>query len=154
LLAKDDARAALLDKPPPVRPEVPIISNPFSFACAGERLARAGSGPDRAIVWPSGHPQRERPSSNPGKKVALLEIGKLNWSDILDFPPIDNPIRYLPFIDQCFYPIRSKCVWLVVVRLHQPPSTDGPPPPLASPPAALGPPTAPSHTNSSPGWTL
>jgi len=41
LLASNDPRPAVLDKPMPVRPKVPLISKPFSCACRGERLAWA-----------------------------------------------------------------------------------------------------------------
>jgi hypothetical protein len=41
LFAKDDCRLALLDEIVEVRPEVPLVIKPCSFACRAERLARA-----------------------------------------------------------------------------------------------------------------
>jgi hypothetical protein len=40
LLSKDDCRLALADEVVPMRPEVPLVSNPRSSACRAERLAR------------------------------------------------------------------------------------------------------------------
>jgi hypothetical protein len=57
LLAKDDVRAALLDEMMERGPKVPLVIEPAAFACRAERLARAASGPDRAIVRPSGKTQ-------------------------------------------------------------------------------------------------
>jgi hypothetical protein len=54
LLAKDDWRSALADEPVERRPKVPLISKPCAFACRAERLAWAGTRPDRAVVGPSG----------------------------------------------------------------------------------------------------
>ena len=53
LLAKDDCRPALGDEVEPVRPEVPLVSKPFSSACRVERLAGARTCPDRPVVRPS-----------------------------------------------------------------------------------------------------
>jgi hypothetical protein len=43
LLANRDRRAALFDEIVKCGPEVPLVIKPLSFACLGERLARAGS---------------------------------------------------------------------------------------------------------------
>jgi len=39
LLAKDRVRSLVFNVPEPMGPKVPLVSKPFSFACAGERLA-------------------------------------------------------------------------------------------------------------------
>jgi hypothetical protein len=41
LFSSDDWRAALLDEVMGRGPKVPLVSKPTSFACRGERLARA-----------------------------------------------------------------------------------------------------------------
>jgi hypothetical protein len=76
----------------PVRPEVPLVSNPFSFACVAERLARARTCPDRTVVVPTRTSERVTPDSNPCKEVALSKFKKFFWSDITDAPSIDNTI--------------------------------------------------------------
>lgn len=57
LFAKDMLRSALADEVEEVRPKVPLVSKPITFACRAERLARAGTGPDWFIVRPSGEAQ-------------------------------------------------------------------------------------------------
>src|SRR3954471_12390147 len=69
LFTKEDWRLALGDEMEPRRPKVPLVSSPFSFACRAERLARATSGPDWSVVWPSGASQSVAPNSDPGKEV-------------------------------------------------------------------------------------
>jgi hypothetical protein len=59
LLSKDCCRSALLDEPLERGPQVPLVIKPSAFACRAERLARAGSSPDRFIVGPSGLSQGE-----------------------------------------------------------------------------------------------
>jgi hypothetical protein len=50
LLSKDDWRAALADEVMPVGPQVPLIIKPASCTCRAERLARAASCPNGAII--------------------------------------------------------------------------------------------------------
>jgi hypothetical protein len=84
LLAKDDCRATLLDEPVPVRPEVPLVVKPIALACRAERLAGARSGPDGAIVSPSGRAEGEGPHSDSGEEMALSKSSKLVWGDVTD----------------------------------------------------------------------
>jgi hypothetical protein len=73
LLSKEDWRASDLDKASKFGPEVSLVSKAFSFSGDGERLAGAGAGPDRTVLWPSGEVQGERPSSEAGEEVAASE---------------------------------------------------------------------------------
>lgn len=71
LLSKNHCRAALFDEVVPRRPEVPLVIKRKSFACRAERLARAGTGPNRSVIWPAGTPQRVRPDADTGEEMAL-----------------------------------------------------------------------------------
>jgi hypothetical protein len=89
LLSKDRWRSALFDEVKPVRPEVPLVSHPFSRACTAERLARTRSRPDWSVVFPSRLSEGTTPDSNSCEEVTLSKFIKLFWFDI----------RYTPFID-------------------------------------------------------
>jgi hypothetical protein len=71
LLSHDDRGAAGANEPMELGPEVTGIVCTGSFACDGEGLAWARSGPDGAVVWPSGETQGVPPPADPGKEVAL-----------------------------------------------------------------------------------
>jgi hypothetical protein len=118
LLSKDDCRAALADEPVEVRPEVPLVSKPSSFACRAERLARTGTSPNRSIVWPAGAAKRERPDADTGKEMALGEVLQVGGVYILDAPCVDFAGRYVARGDQVAQPLGRVCVNLVVVGGH------------------------------------
>lgn len=84
LLTNDDCRATLADEPMPVGPEVPLVVKPIAFACRAERLARAGAGPDRTVVGPSGRAEGEGPDADSGEEMALSKSSKLVWGDVTD----------------------------------------------------------------------
>jgi hypothetical protein len=77
LLAKDDWRAALRDEVVECGPEVPLVSKRSSLACRAERLAGAGTGPNRSVVRPAGEPKRGRPAADAGEEVALGVAGEV-----------------------------------------------------------------------------
>jgi hypothetical protein len=89
LLTKDRCRSALADEMEPCRPQVPLVSKPLSPACLAERLARAGSGPDGAIVGPAGASEGVGPDADAGEEVALSVSHKFRWYNIPDIPLID-----------------------------------------------------------------
>jgi hypothetical protein len=70
LLSKDDWRAALLDEPSKIRPEVTRIGLGKALSGRGKRLAGTRSGPDGAIIGPSRPPEREGPSADSCEEVA------------------------------------------------------------------------------------
>lgn len=127
LLSKNDWRAALFDEVVPRRPEVPLVIKRKSFACRAERLARAGTGPNRSIVWPAGMPQRVRPDADAGKEMALgvwLEIAGVYilyvsfiyvaWRDMAGGYQVPQPrgcvlVDFVVVGGQFFPP--SRCVW-------------------------------------------
>jgi hypothetical protein len=86
LLAKYCCRFALADEVVPGRPKVPLVSKTSSFACRAERLARAGTGPNRSIIWPSGAAKGVGPHTDSGEKVALCVSAEVARSNILDAP--------------------------------------------------------------------
>jgi len=61
---------------------MPIISSSGAFARDRERLAGRAACPDGPVVGPLGEPERARPSSEPGKEVALCEPSKVVGSNI------------------------------------------------------------------------
>ena len=77
LFAKDDRRSDGGNEPKEVRPQMPWIVGPKSFSRNAERLARAGAGPDGAVVEPSGETQGVRPSADPGEEVRLREASEV-----------------------------------------------------------------------------
>jgi hypothetical protein len=72
---------------------VPLVSKPISFACRAERLAWAGSGPDRAVVGPAGGAKSPRPSSDAGEEVSLSVPCEVARRDINDGPIVDVTVR-------------------------------------------------------------
>jgi hypothetical protein len=84
LLSKDDARLALADEPGPSRPQVALVSSPAAFACRGERLARAASGPDWFIVPPSSFAECVTPHADTGEKMTLSVSFQVAGRHVLD----------------------------------------------------------------------
>jgi hypothetical protein len=119
LLAKDDCRATLSDEVEEGRPKVPLVSKPSSFARRAERLARATTCPDFAIVWPSGPPQGVAPDTDSCEEVALSVGLEVIWRDIFDASFIHITGSDVPGFDQVAQPFRRIWVKLVVVSRHQ-----------------------------------
>lgn len=119
LLTKDNARSALGDEPMEGRPEVPLVSKPCSLACAAERLARAGPGPDRPVVWPPRLPERIGPDPDPGEEVALREPFEFARSDIKNTPLVNFTVGYEAGSYQVAQPLGCIRIDLVIVRRHQ-----------------------------------
>jgi hypothetical protein len=115
LLAKDRCRSALSDEPFPRGPKVPLVSKPIAFACRAERLARTGTGPDGAVVTPSGKAQRIGPETNPGEKVTLGISGKVVWCDIFNAPGVHIASHNVTFHDENLQNPCSERVDLVVI---------------------------------------
>lgn len=92
LLAKDRdiSWLASLDEVEPMRPKVPLIGEPIPFACCGERLARAATGPRWPIVRPSGFSQCVAPDTDAGEHVDLGERLKFLGRHISDISLVDD----------------------------------------------------------------
>jgi len=65
-----------------VGPQMPCIIDTGSFAGDRERLTRAGAGPDRPVVGPSGEAQGCTPSAKSGEEMGLREADKVGRSKI------------------------------------------------------------------------
>jgi hypothetical protein len=65
---------------------VPLVSKPCSFACRGERLARATSGPQGLVISVSGESSGVAPDPDSGKEVTLGVSHNVVWNNILDAP--------------------------------------------------------------------
>jgi hypothetical protein len=118
LLSKDDCRLALADEVVPMRPQVPLVSNPRSSACRAERLARTGSGPNRAVVGPSCEPEGEAPAADPREEVALSVSTQSSWVHVSDVRLIYVSIRDQAALDEFSQPRSRLRVDLVVVGSH------------------------------------
>jgi hypothetical protein len=114
LFASDLLRLALLDKPLPSGPKVPLVSKPISFACRAERLAWAATGPDRMIVGPSGAAQRIAPDADAGEEVALNKSGKVGWSNVTNVPFVHDAGSDVARSDKLAQPGRGEWINLVV----------------------------------------
>jgi hypothetical protein len=115
LFPKDDARATLAEEPVPSRPEVPLVSKPAAFACLAERLAWAGSGPDRPIVGPAGPAEREAPKPDAGEEMALGVASQIVGADVPDVPCIDVSGSNQSICDEGAQPFRRKRIALIIV---------------------------------------
>jgi hypothetical protein len=99
LFSKDNRRMALFNEVKPGWPQVPLVSNPSSFACRAERLAGARACPDFAIVRPPGSAESVTPHPDSGEEVTLFESFKVWWNDILDAPLVYFSRRYVAGFD-------------------------------------------------------
>jgi hypothetical protein len=118
LLSNDDCRAALVDEPEPGGPKVPLVIKPCAFACRAERLARAGAGPDGAVVGPSGGAECVTPDADAREKMALSVRPEIGWRDIFDAPGINVAGRDLPSLNQFAQPRCRKRVDFIVIGCH------------------------------------
>lgn len=82
LLAKDCDRAMLGNELEPRRPQVAGVVGSFTFPRRAEGLARAGAGPDGAVVGPSGLTEGVTPDADSGEEVALGESSEVVGSNI------------------------------------------------------------------------
>nr|WP_236672118.1 hypothetical protein [Croceicoccus sp. YJ47] len=114
LLSKDACRTALVDEPEPVRPKVPLVSNPFSCACRAERLAWAGSGPDGAVVAPSCASKGVGPYADSSEEMALNKSGEVVRSYVTNIPFIDDAGGNVASGDKVAQPLGGNGVDLVV----------------------------------------
>lgn len=115
LLSKDDCRAALFDEVMPRRPQVPLVSKPSSFACRAERLAGAGTGPNRSIIWPAGAAQRVGPDADAGKPVTLRVAAHVVGVHVLDAAFVNVARGDVSCGNEVAEPLRCIGVDLVVV---------------------------------------
>jgi hypothetical protein len=119
LLAKDDVRAALGDESPKRRPEVARVVFAEALPGDGERLARAGAGPDWLIVGPSGETESEGPAGNSGEEMALGVSNKVVCIQFLDWGFVHVAGRDFASMDKAAEPLRGVGVDFVV-KVHRP----------------------------------
>jgi hypothetical protein len=99
LLPKDLLRAALLDEPVELGPEVAMIGGAFALARTRERLAGTTSRPNRSVVRPAGEAQGIAPASNAGEEMTLGIAANVVCSDIYDAPLVYVAISNQPGFD-------------------------------------------------------
>jgi hypothetical protein len=102
LFSNDDCRLALADEVPESGPQMPLVSKPSSVACRAERLARAGTRPNRSIIWPAGGTKRVGPDTDAGKEMALGKSKQVVGSHIENAPSVDNARRNVAGFDEVF----------------------------------------------------
>lgn len=120
LFAKNDDRFALFDEVVECWPQVPLVIKPSAFACRAERLARAGTSPNRSVVTPPGLSQCVAPHSAAGKKVALGKSAQVAGVHIFNAPFINDTWRNMSGINQVTQPLRCVRVYFVVIGGHTP----------------------------------
>lgn len=95
LLSKDRWRMALGDEASPLGPEMALVGFTFAAARLRERLAGAGTGPDRPIGGPPSELKGKRPSADTSKEVAgRCTVG---GAEVLDRLLIYVPQRQMAF---------------------------------------------------------
>lgn len=94
---------------------MPLVVGAGALAGDRERLARAGAGPELAVVGPAGESSGERPASDAGEKVALSKPGKVICSDVDDGSFIHFSCRNQARGHEVAKPLRGVGVELVVV---------------------------------------
>ena len=82
LFSHPDSGPSGTDEAKLVGPQVPFVVGAGSLASDRERLAGAASGPQFAVVGPTGESGSERPSSNSAEPVALHEVFNVFWLNI------------------------------------------------------------------------
>ena len=91
LLSKEDCRAALADEFVPDGPQMALVVEAFAFTGGAERLARAGSSPNRSGVVPSGTSECVTPTPDAGEEVALRVSSQVVGSNVDNASLIDIP---------------------------------------------------------------
>jgi hypothetical protein len=99
LLPEYRFRTAALDEPEELGPEVPLVFFTRSLSGRTERLTRAGTGPDGAVVGPTGESEGVGPSENSAEEVALNKSSKVSCVHLLDWPLIHFSIRHQAGLD-------------------------------------------------------
>ncbi len=126
LLSKDRCRAPLRDEVMEGGPEMPLVIKPSARACRAERLARAGTGPNRSVIGPAGTPQGQAPYSDAGEEVALGESAQVGGVNIFNAPFVHHPWRDVPGSDEVAQPLSRVLIDLVVVSGHGSRNAKGP----------------------------
>ena len=118
LFAKHDWRAVLSDEMEPMGPKMPLVNDPCSSACRGERLAWAAPCPDWFVVGPSCEPESVGPHGDTREEVALVVPFEIVWPDITYIPPVHIAVRNEAPKHEVLYPFSSVWINLVVIRSH------------------------------------
>lgn len=118
LFSKDDCRSALGDKASEDGPQMPLVCEPDLLSCRGKRLAGARASPNRSVIWPSGQPESEGPSSDASKEVALGVPTEVAGSDIDDRSLVNVSCWDVPGGGKIAEPLCGMWVFLVVIGSH------------------------------------
>lgn len=108
LFTHDDRGPDGSDEAKEVGPQMPWIVLPKSFSCDRERLARAGAGPERRVVRPSGHTRGDGPKPSSSKEVSLSKSRNVFWINVSDGPFIDDTVSDNSILDETFEDMRSR----------------------------------------------
>jgi hypothetical protein len=94
---------------------MPFISSSGTFARDRERLARARTGDDLAIIGPPSKAAGEGPSTNACEEVKLSVSSKLIWVNICDAPFVNVAGGYQVLGNKFAQPCSRLLVEFVVV---------------------------------------
>lgn len=94
---------------------MPLVIKPIAFACLGERLAGATSGPDGAIVGPAGGAEGVGPSADTGKEVALNVSRQVTGRNVSDVALVNVAGRKKSICNEVAEPSGGMGINLVVV---------------------------------------
>lgn len=96
-----------------------LVSNPFSFACLAERLARTRAGPYWPFVGPSSQSKGVGPDTNASEEVTLSEPGEFVGPDVSNVSVIDFSWRNGIRLDEFAQPRGGLRVVLIVIGRHR-----------------------------------
>ena len=101
-------------------PEVALVRRALLLTSDAEGLAGGASGPQGALVGPSGEAGGEAPSSDARKEVALCETAQVRRIHVKNGSLINFPFSYQTFVYEVTQPLGGVRLHLVVIRAHKP----------------------------------
>ena len=100
-------------------PKVSVISYSFSFSCCAERLAGAGTSPDRTIIRPPRKSKGVAPNPDPGEEVALGIAKNICRMNVTYAAFVYLTWRNVPGGNQVAKPLRRERLNFIVVGRHK-----------------------------------
>lgn len=94
---------------------MPFVGRAETFSRGTERLARARSGPNGAIVRPSRHSQRVRPKTDSSEEMTLPIPAQIVGSNVPDISTVNVATGQDSFGNLVFDPRRGVIVYLAVI---------------------------------------
>jgi hypothetical protein len=118
LLAKDILRSPGFDEAEHFGPEVSSIGGSFTLSGGGEWLTGTRAGPESLGAGVPCELECVGPTSDTGKKMALVEFQKIQWQNVLDTSLVNNSVFDMPSGNEISQPLGGKRIYFVVVSRH------------------------------------